>query len=49
VEKSYEGKYRVLRGGSWDSGVLELHSAFRNWNDSDMRNIDYGFRVARDF
>ena len=37
---------RVIRGGAWDSGPLDLRSADRSWENSDRRD-HIGFRVAR--
>ncbi len=42
-------KYRVLRGGSWDSNPQRLRSAYRNWSSPAYRNINIGFRLARTF
>lgn len=39
--------YRVIRGGSWGTDPLALHSAFRsNWW-LDNRRTEWGFRLAR--
>jgi len=38
---------RIVRGGSWDSSVVNLRSANRNWLASVFRTPDLGFRVAR--
>ena len=38
---------RVLRGGSWSSGSNSTHAPSRYKNLSDIRFINYGFRVAR--
>lgn len=38
---------RVLRGGSWLNGPQLLRSAFRNWNQPDVRYYNLGFRLAR--
>ena len=40
---------RVLRGGSWDYEPRVLRSASRIRNSTEIRFIDYGFRVARRF
>jgi formylglycine-generating enzyme required for sulfatase activity len=41
-------KYRVIRGGSWNSLLGELRSAYRSGDTSDRReSIVTGFRVAR--
>ena len=42
-----EGKYRVLRGGSWSNHPVYLRVAARNRGTPDCRfNID-GFRATR--
>ena len=38
---------RVVRGGSWDSYPVYLRSADRIWFNSDERNFNLGFRLAR--
>jgi formylglycine-generating enzyme required for sulfatase activity len=38
---------RVLRGGSWNDIPEALRSAIRNWSNSDNRDSEIGFRVAR--
>lgn len=38
---------REMRGGSWTYGPGSVRSAFPNWNPSDSRAYDGGFRVAR--
>ncbi len=40
---------RVLRGGSWDFDPRNLRSANRDWDSSESRFDDVGFRVARCF
>ena len=43
------GRYRVIRGGSWDWLAPAMRSAFRGAYDHDLRDDgDIGFRVARD-
>ncbi len=42
-----EGKYRVLRGGSWGGGPETLRPARRIVNSRNDRFQDVGFRVAR--
>ena len=39
---------RVIRGGSWDSRPDNLRSAHRNWDYTDDRSSDIGFRLAQD-
>ena len=39
--------FRVLRGGSWNSGPLILRSAFRFGAPTETRHVNGGFRVAR--
>ena len=41
-----QGVFRVLRGGSWDSGPVDCRSAFRCWIDPDIRDRYFGFRVV---
>jgi formylglycine-generating enzyme required for sulfatase activity len=45
--KSGRCKVRVLRGGSFYNKARNLRSAGRNWNYTDYRYDDIGFRVAR--
>jgi formylglycine-generating enzyme required for sulfatase activity len=40
---------RVLRGGSWFTDPNFLRSAIRDWDTTEARNYDSGFRVARTF
>jgi formylglycine-generating enzyme required for sulfatase activity len=41
------GRYRVLRGGSWDSEAGEVRSAYRHRLTPNYRYGHEGFRVAR--
>ena len=40
-------RYRVLRGGSWYSFPPFLRSAYRYRHSPDIRNNDFGLRLAR--
>ncbi|WP_374122049.1 ergothioneine biosynthesis protein EgtB [Frankia sp. AiPa1] len=40
--------FRVLRGGSWATGVPAIRATFRNWDYPIRRQIFAGFRLARD-
>ena len=40
------GKYRVLRGGSWNNVPWDIRSAYRAWNSPGRRNNNEGFRLA---
>lgn len=40
--------YRSLRGGSWNSGQGGLRSAIRIRKTSNVRNYNFGFRLAQD-
>ncbi len=42
------GGSRVLRGGSWNFLTRYLRVANRDWNKPEDRNVDNGFRLARD-
>jgi formylglycine-generating enzyme required for sulfatase activity/energy-coupling factor transporter ATP-binding protein EcfA2 len=39
---------RVIRGGSWDFKPLDLRASYRNWNTTDFRNLNLGFRLVQD-
>ena len=41
-------KKRVLRGGSWYLDGWYARSAVRDWNKTNIRSGNFGFRVARD-
>ncbi len=43
----FNGKYRVLRGGSWMDKPVDLRSASRNWDLPTGRFKNFGFRCAR--
>ena len=40
--------YWVLRGGSWNYNWSRARCATRNWDSSDIRNINVGFRCCAD-
>jgi formylglycine-generating enzyme required for sulfatase activity len=40
------GECRVLRGGSWYLDGHYCRAACRDWNDPDVRDCNYGFRVV---
>jgi formylglycine-generating enzyme required for sulfatase activity len=40
------GKYRVIRGGSWEYDGYAQRSANRNWGNSTDSNADTGFRCV---
>lgn len=42
-----EGNRRVLRGGSWNFDDLNARVSFRFNFYSDLRNLNYGFRLSR--
>ncbi len=44
----FDGRYRVLRGGSWATHPLLARPTFRNWNLPERRQIFAGLRTARD-
>jgi ergothioneine biosynthesis protein EgtB len=44
----FDGRHRVLRGGSWATRSFALRRSFRNWYGSETRQIFAGFRPARD-
>jgi formylglycine-generating enzyme required for sulfatase activity len=48
ARKTGECDSRVLRGGSWTNNPIALRSAKRYYDSVLNRNIDVGFRVARD-
>ncbi len=49
VEDSFEQSpdMHVLRGGSWNTKALHIHSADRNISAPSKGNFDFGFRLAR--
>lgn len=44
----FDGKHRVLRGGSWATRPWALRATARNWYTPETREILAGFRCARD-
>jgi len=40
------GVFRGLRGGSWGFNELNLRSSNRNFDNPDLGNLNFGFRVA---
>jgi sulfatase modifying factor 1 len=42
-----DGKYRVLRGGSWNNSPRNLRVALRNMDKPELRFSIFGFRLAR--
>jgi len=45
-----KGLFRVYRGGSWRlSGAFNCRAAFRYWSSPNYRDINRGFRVAKEF
>jgi len=44
----FDGRHRVLRGGSWATRSFALRRSFRNWYAPETRQIFAGFRCARD-
>ena len=44
----FDGRHRVLRGGSWASRPWAMRASFRNWYVPQTRQILAGFRLARD-
>ncbi|MCW5774630.1 MAG: SUMF1/EgtB/PvdO family nonheme iron enzyme [Rhodospirillaceae bacterium] len=43
----FDGRHRVLRGGSWATRSFALRPSFRNWYFPETRQILAGFRCAR--
>ncbi|TAL35332.1 MAG: formylglycine-generating enzyme family protein [Spirochaetes bacterium] len=41
-----DGKYRILRGGSWGSHDVITRSAYRHWSDPNSKGGDIGFRIV---
>ncbi|MFQ5797132.1 MAG: SUMF1/EgtB/PvdO family nonheme iron enzyme [Bacteroidota bacterium] len=47
-EEWFDGKHKVLRGGSWATQGPLLRSSLRNWYHPFVREIFAGFRCAKD-
>jgi formylglycine-generating enzyme required for sulfatase activity len=45
-EGPLNGKYRVLRGGSWRNDPKQCRVSYRGRNYPTQNNINYGFRLA---
>ena len=43
----FDGRHRVLRGGSWATRPWALRPSFRNWYEPHVRELFMGFRCAR--
>ena len=43
-----QGEYRVMKGGAWTSGPVDLRCAFRGWGRPDLAIYNSGFRVIID-
>jgi ergothioneine biosynthesis protein EgtB len=44
----FDGRHRVLKGGSWATRRWAMRTSFRNWYLPGIRQILAGFRCARD-
>ena len=42
------GSFRVLRGGDWGQGPLELQTSYRGWDEMTYWGPTLGFRCAAD-
>jgi len=42
------GQYRILRGGSWDSGARDERVSYRGWVAPGTRVASHGFRCVRE-
>jgi len=47
MEGDEDATRRVMRGGAWNFGPLDLRSANRNIYSPDNRTTNLGFRVGR--
>ena len=43
----FDGRHRVLRGGSWATRPWALRPSFRNWYEPHVRELFMGFRCAQ--
>lgn len=43
------GEFRVMKGGEWTFGPVNLRCAFRGWSRPDLAVYNGGFRVVIDF
>jgi gamma-glutamyl hercynylcysteine S-oxide synthase len=43
----FDGKHKVMRGGSWATRPWSLRCPFRNWYHPHVRQVLVGFRCAR--
>ncbi len=44
----FDGRHRVLKGGSWATQPWALRASWRNWYEPGMRQMFAGFRCASD-
>lgn len=44
----FDGRHRVLKGGSWATRPWALQASWRNWYEPGMRQMLVGFRCAAD-
>ena len=47
INRDFGQKYRVVRGGAWNSSLTYKASDYRNWHDPSQPDISIGFRCAR--
>ena len=47
-EVFFDGRYRVLKGGSWATDPIAIRRSFRNWDFPIRRQIFTGFRCVYD-
>jgi formylglycine-generating enzyme required for sulfatase activity len=41
------GQYRVIRGGGWYSGPMQLRTTNRHWFEPNFGEVSIGFRCAK--